>query len=541
MKSHPPIHLEIQRKGNRAYGILRSSFRDKEGKVCHSQHGRITGLSYEQLKLIQAAIRGDALPKDSPEALKLICSREFGGSKALLELAKAIGLPEALYSRKEWWVQSVLAMIIGGLLYAGSKLSLIHQQANTALWELCGVSEKVDVDKHCYQALDELLKRQQQIQKKLADKHLEHGQLVLYDITSSYLEGEYKDNALVQFGYNRDGKRGHKQIVIGLLCNAKGCPFGVEVFVGNTQDSQTVLEKVEEVREQYKIAEVVFVGDRGMITRANAKVLKTQQGLRTISALTHLEITELLKRGEIELNLFKENQVVEVIDSQDRSERYMFCCNPLMKRKEGATREALLASTIKELERIAGNKRKRKAEKIGATVGRVLKRYKTGKFIEWKVEQGHLQWSIKQEVIEKEAAIDGCYIVRSDVSPEVMSKEQVVSNYKNLQIVERAFRSLKTVHLELRPIYHHKEERIRAHVFLCMLAFYLQWHMEQRLEPLFKTNKEGKERRWTVRAVLERLQSIRTEKISMGEVQFEQITQPDDEQRYILELLGVSL
>jgi hypothetical protein len=208
-------------------------------------------LSLPQLQLLQAAFRGEVVPKGSAEEVELRASKEYGASYALLELAKQLGLDRALYSRKQAWVQDCLAMIVGRLVYAGSKLALSNQWKNTALWDLCGTAGPVDVEQHCYEPMDRLLERQSAIQRALAARHLKDGHLVLYDITSSYFEGAYPQSELVTFGYNRDGKRGHEQMVIALLCSAQGCPVGVEVFAGNTQDASTVPDKIAQLQRQY--------------------------------------------------------------------------------------------------------------------------------------------------------------------------------------------------------------------------------------------------------------------------------------------------
>src|SRR3974377_1448962 len=290
-----PLHLEIQRHRGTPVGLIRSSFRE-QGKVKHATHGRITGLTFEQLKLLQAAFRGDVVPKGSAEDFQIRASKEYGASYALLELAKELGLDRALYSRKEAWVQDCLAMIVGRIVYAGSKLALSNQWKNTALWELSGVEGKVDVDLHCYLPMDRLLERQSAIQRTLAARHLKDGHLVLYDITSSYFEGAYTQSDIVTFGYNRDGKRGHEQMVIALLCSAEGCPVGAEVFAGNTQDASTVPEKIAQLQRQYGLKEIIFVGDRGMISKVVAEKIKGIEGLHTISALTHRQRGGLLAR-----------------------------------------------------------------------------------------------------------------------------------------------------------------------------------------------------------------------------------------------------
>ncbi len=222
-------------------------------------------------------------------------------------------------------VGPALAMIVGRIVYAGSKLALSHQSKNTALWELCGVEGKIDVDKHCYEVMDRLLERQPAIQRTLAKKHLQNGHLVLYDITSSYFEGEYPDSEIVTFGYNRDGKRGHEQMVIALLCNENGCPVGAEVFPGNTQDAKTVPDKIAQIQQAYGISQLIFVGDRGMITQANSRKLQGTEGLQTISALTHRQIVDLLERKVITPELFDEKAIAEVLDPDNLKRRY--CCS----------------------------------------------------------------------------------------------------------------------------------------------------------------------------------------------------------------------
>lgn len=534
------LHLEIQAHRRNPVGIIRSSFRE-DGKVKHTSHGRVTGLSLEQLKVIQAAFRGDVVPKGSKEDFQIRVSKEYGASFALLELAKELGLDRALYSRKEPWMQDCLAMIVGRIVYAGSKLALSNQWKNTALWELCGVKGKVDVDEHCYAPMDRLLERQQAIQRTLAARHLQNGHLVLYDITSSYFEGAYAESTLVDFGYNRDGKRGHEQVVIALLCSQEGCPVGVEVFAGNTQDASTVPQKVQQVAAEYGLKEMIFVGDRGMITRSVLKKIGSQEGLHTISALTHRELVELLERKVIETSLFDEKQIAEVIDPEDPKRRYCLCRNPQSAQRETTTRERLLALTRAGLEKIRASKRRASTEAIGARVGRVLQQYKMGKFVRWSVGAEGLSWSFDEQKIAAERRFDGCYIVTSDVPKEKMAAVEVVASYKKLSFVEEAFRSLKTVQLEVRPVYHKTDERIRSHVFLCMLAYYLLWHAKQRLTPLFASDGEHQDRQWTMRNVFERLAAIRRETIEMNGVIFEKVTTPEADQQRILDLLKVRL
>ena len=540
-KKHCRYHLEIRKNRNSATGLIRSSYREA-GQVKHKTHGRLRGLSLEELKLLQAAFRGEVIAKGSPEALETKDSKEYGASYALLELVKAIGLDQVIYSRvSEPWVQDVLAMIVGRVLYAGSKLSLSNEWRNTALWELCGVSGKVDVEEHCYESMDHLFGRQKAIQRALAKKHLGEGSLVLYDITSSYFEGHYEQSELVAFGYNRDGKRGHEQMVIGLLCNEAGCPVGVEVFRGNTQDATTVMDKITEVQKAYAIRKIIFVGDRGMVTQSNYEKIKQIPEVQVISALTHRQIQELLDRKVIQVSLFQAGEVVEVLEPDAPEERYCLCKNPQSAHREHQSRNQLIQATSLQMEKIASTRRKSTTEQLGARVGKVLAQYQVGKFFDWKVEAGKLIWKVDQQKVKVEQQLDGCYIIRSNVSPQKLSKEAVVASYKKLQSVEMAFRNLKTVQLEVRPVFHKTDDRIRCHVFLCMLAYYLQWHLKERLQPLFEADGTHKYRQWTFQNVLNCLATIRREKASFNGVSFDHITTPNAEQNYILKLIGVKM
>jgi len=250
---------------------------------------------------------------------------------------------------------------------------------------------------------------------------------------------------------------------------------------------------------------------------------------------------ELLERKVITPELFDERQIVEVFDPQDTRRRYALCRNPQSAQRETTTRQRLLDLTRTGLDRIAQAKRRGTAEKIGSRVGRVLQQYKMGKFVTWEVKDGRLHWQFNPERIAAELLLDGCYVVCSDVKPQTMNPEALVSAYKKLRFVEMAFRNLKTVQLELRPVFHKTDDRIRAHVFLCVLAYYLQWHMRQRLQPLFDSDGEGKCREWTFENVIHRLMAIRREKLSMSGVEFFQVTTPEPDQKRILDLLGVSL
>lgn len=532
------IHVDRRRKNPYVYGLFRETFRD-HGQVRHRTRGRVTGLSFKQLEALRDFIQ-QGCPKDAGQGCTVKNSRELGSVFAVLRMAEALRLDRLLYSRREPWVRYALAMIVGRVVYQGSKLALTNLWRDTALWSLCGLGdERPDVDE-CYEAMDELLSRQPAIQKALARKHLKDGCLVLYDVTSSYFEGEYKESELVDWGYNRDGKRGHKQIVIGLMTGKDGCPVGVSVYRGNTNDQKTLADRIRELQAEYGLRDVIMAGDRGMITAARLPEL-TEAGIRSITALTHPEILKLVQRKVMEPGLFDEREIAEVRDPDTPNVRYLLCRNPLTGQKERRTRQALIAKTRAALEKLAKSRKRRAAEELGAAVGKALARWKVGKFFIWQVRDGKLKWELDQKRVETEQSLDGCYVIRTDASERIFDKNEAVACYRQLAAVERDFRQLKTVSIEIRPTYHQKDERIEAHVLLCMLAYYIQWHMHERLAPLFEEDGEGKDRRWTFAGVLERLKGIRQETVVFNSTEVILKTTPDDEQQRILDLLGVRL
>ena len=313
--------------------------------------------------------------------------------------------------------------------------------------------------------------------------------------------------------------------------------FGeIFVFIGDTQE--------------YTLEKIIFVGDRGMITQSNRDALSTVDDLKTITALTHGEIKTLLTRSVIQVDLFDETAIHEVIDPEDTARRYVLCRNPSVAHQEKSVRETLLQLTRDHLGAIANYKKSVRVEQLGARVGKVLSKYKMGKFVKWEVvadteqpvSRNHrLRWHFDEEKIAYEKRFDGCYIITTDVPQEEMTKQEVVTAYKNLGLVEQAFRNLKTVQLEVRPTFHKKDDRIRAHVFLCMLAYYVQWHMHQKLKPLFEADGKGGDRRWTFKNVVETLSAITRSKVQVNGVTFYQKSEVTDEQKNILDLLGITL
>lgn len=526
-------HLEIQTHRKNPYGLIRNSYRE-EGKVKHETLCRLVGLPMERLRQIQAAFQDKVVSKDD---FKIIRSLEYGASAALYSLAVDIRLPNIIYSQPgEPWVKDCMAMIIGRIVYAGSKLSLSHCGAYSALWRICGVEEAIDVDRNCYDAMDRLLERQDAIQKKLVTKHMRNGCLVLYDITSSYMEGAYENSEIVDFGYNRDRKRGHAQIVIALLTNQDGCPVTAEVFKGNTKDETTVEGKIHEIKEKYGIKSVVFVGDRGMVTMAQYEKID-HDTVKVVSALSHKKIQSLCEKHTIRTNMFDEKNIVEVIDG---NVRYCLCKNPEMAKKEMKTRDALVAKTREELEKIKASTRKSKNSKQ-VRAGKILEKYKVGKFFSILGNDSDFRYLVDEAKIIEERIFDGCYVIFTDASAADITAAETVRSYKSLIRVEQAFRNLKTTHLEIRPVYHKRDARIKCHVFICMLAYYLMWHMQRRVAPLFAEDGVGGERKYAFDHVIELLKCICENTVEFYGATTKLITEPSEEQKHILELMQVTL
>lgn len=537
-KKSSRLHLEIQTHRSNPYGLIRSSYREN-GVIKHETLSRITGVPLATLKLIQAAFQGNVVLKSD---FKILNSKEYGASFALRQIARSTGLDKIIYSRPaEPWVQDVMAMIVGRVIYAGSKLSLTRVGSFSSLWELCGVTDtNIDVNHHCYSPMDRLMERKDIIQKKLAQKHLTQRSVILYDITSTYFEGKYSNSKMITYGYNRDKKRGHEQIVIGLICSQDGCPIAVEVFRGNTKDETTVSAKILEIKEKYGVENAIFVGDRGMITKAQFEKIQTQEAfqIHTISALTHSQIEKLCEREDVQLSMFDEKNIVEVVDPE-KGIRYGLCKNNARAADEGQTRRALLEKTRIELDKIARGKRKVDDGDLGIRVGKVINKFKVGKFVQSTIIDGTFSWSFDEAKIREEEQFDGCYVIFTNVPKEDMEIEEVVRSYRKLINVEQAFRNLKTVQLDIRPVFHKTDNRVDCHVFVCMLAYYLMWNMKQRIKPLMESDVEGKNKEYTFDYVIEVLKSIRKEIVEFSGVESEVISELSEEQRKIAELLEI--
>lgn len=536
---------EIKKKqGNKIYKtvLVRESYRDEKGKVQHRTVANLSKLPPEYIRQLKSGIKnekGDFKLVD----LKNGAAYEYGASYVFKFLAKQIGLEQAISSTKSEWRENVMAMIIGRILYQGSKLSLVNQYMDTSLWELAGHEYGVrpDVEKHCYKPMDELLKRKTRIEHKLAKKHLTDGCVILYDITNIWFEGEYERSQKIVFGKGKGGKVGYKQIALGLLTNKEGCPVGVEIFRGNVSDQTTVLDQIRKLSDKYGIREAIFTGDRGMLSAKRVEEI-SETDFKVITALTHHEMKTLLEKEDIQKDLFDEKNITEVVDSDDRT-RYVLCKNEQELRKERKTRESMIEKVKSLLQKKASVQKKRDPKKVAASVGRIFEKYKIEKFFTWDVDdKGGFSWELKKDKIAMEEELDGCYVIKSTASHEALNKEDVVLGYQNLQKVEQAFKNMKTVMLELRPVYHKNDDRIEAHIFIVMLSYYLQWHATERLKPLFESDGQGQDRRWTVATIVERLKSIRkVENLINGVVVKSNISEPDAEQTEILNLLNVKL
>jgi hypothetical protein len=432
---------------------------------------------------------GTAVPKFD-EAFEVVRSRPHGHVAAVLGTLRRVALERLIAPQPSPQRSLVVALVVARILDPRSKLATARGLGEETRWSTLGeLLEVPSADEEAlYAAMDWLVPRQPEIEAKLAKRHLEEGALVLYDVSSTYLEGH--TCPLAHWGHSRDGKRDKLQIVFGLLCNREGCPVAVEVFKGNTGDPMTLASQLHKLKERFGLSRVVLVGDRGMITEARIREeLKPVQGLDWVTALRAPTIRQLVEAGQIQLSLFDERDRAEIQSSEYPDERLIVCRNPFLAEERAQKREALLQATERELDKIVAatgrTKRRLKGQdRIGLRVGKVLNRFKVGKHFILTITEESFSYQRDAVRIAEEAALDGIYVIRTSVSKEELDTEEIVRAYKDLTGVERAFRSYKTVDLKVRPIYHYLANRVRAHVFLCMLAYYIEWHMRKALAPL---------------------------------------------------------
>ena len=419
-----------------------------------------------------------------------------GHVQAVLATLRQLGLEGMIASQRCRERDLVVAMITQRLLDPCSKLATTRAWHTTTLAQELGVQEATEDD--LYQAMDWLWERKERIEQKLAKRHLTEGCLVLYDVTSSYYEG--RTCPLARFGHDRDGQKGRPIIVYGVMTDKQGCPISVQVYPGNTGDPKTVVDQVEKLRHQFGLSRVVLVGDRGMLTQPQIDQLKQHPGWGWITALKSVAIRSLVKQGALQLSLLDEKNLAEITSPDYPGERLMACYNPLLAEERGRKRGELLEATEKGLTKISKEVTRRKkkllkAAEIALKVGKVLGRSKMGKHFEYTIGEGSFQWKRREDAIQQEAKLDGIYVIRTSESKERLSPEATVRSYKSLSEVERAFRCLKGIELRVRPIHHRTEERVPTHIFICLLAYYVEWHLRRAWAPLLFEDEERTEER----------------------------------------------
>ena len=484
----------VPNRNSRPAILLREGWREGK-KTCKRTIANLTHWPEEKVEALRLLLKGEPMVS-AREAFVVERTVPHGHVEAVLSTIKRLGLDSIIYAKRCRERDLVIAMIAERLIRPCSKLATTRFWHTTTLAEELSVSDADEDD--LYNAMDWLLARQGQIEKKLAARHLVEESLVLYDVTSSYYEG--RTCPLAQFGHNRDGKKGTVIIVYGLLTDQEGRPVAVEVYPGNTGDPSTVPDQVEKLRKRFGLDHVVLVGDRGMLTQTQIDTLKEYPGLGWISALRSRAIRTLVNGGSLQMSLFDETNLAEIHAPEFSDERLVACYNPLLAEQRREKREKLLAATEKGLESIATEVARRtktpldKGE-IGKKVGKVLNRYKVGKHFAMMIEDGAFSFSRKQEAIRRESELDGIYVIRTSESNDRISAEDTVRSYKRLEQVERAIRCMKGIDLLVRPIHHRTEEHVRAHIFLCMLAYYVEYHMRRALAPLLFEDEELDERR----------------------------------------------
>jgi transposase len=470
--------------------LLRESFREGS-KVRTRTLANLSRWPLHRIEAFRAFLKGAPVGRVlGSESFEIVRSLPHGHVAATLGSLRRLELDSMLAPKRSRQRELCLAMIVGRLLEPRSKLALVRslgeQTLSSSLGEVLGIAD-ADEDE-LYLAMDWLLERQGRIESALAKRHLTEGTLVLYDVSSTYFEG--RRCPLARIGHSRDGRFDRLQIVFGLLTDAQGCPVATEVFDGNTGDPKTVLAQVKKLRERFALKRVVLVGDRGMITSARIEEdLKQAPGLEWITALRGPAIRKLVETGALDVSLFDERDLAEISSPDYPGERLIVCRNPLLAEERKRKREDLLQATEKELERVAAATRRvkrslRGKDRIGLRVGRILGRFKMGKHFKLDITDERFAYGRDQVGIAEEAALDGIYVIRTNVAAKTLSPEDTVLSYKRLAQVERAFRSLKTVDIKLRPIHHHLATRVRAHVLICMLAYYVEWHMRRALAPM---------------------------------------------------------
>jgi Transposase DDE domain len=471
----------VPNRGSPPAILLREGYRDG-GKVKNRTLANLSHWPPVKVDLLRRVLRDEPLAS-STTLFDVRASRHHGHVQAVRTAMQRLGVDTLIASRPSRERDLVGALIAARILEPDSKLATTRWWHTTTLPAELGVS---DADEDAlYEAMDWLLDRQARIEQKLAARHLQPGGFVLYDLTSSYFEGT--TCPLAAFGHNRDGKRGKLQVNYGLLTDVRGCPVAVSVFKGNTGDPPTLLPEVQRVREQFGIEDLVIVGDRGMISQTQITALKPLDGVDWITALKTGAIRALVADGHVQLGLFDERNLFEFTHPDFPGERLVACRNPELAKLRAHKRQSLLEATVKELEKVRGMVARgtlKGPEAIGVRVGKVVNKYKVAKHLRLEIHDARFTFQLDEARVAAEAALDGIYVIRTSLPAARLDTADAVRHYKRLSDVERAFRSLKTIDLKVRPIRHRLEARVRAHIFLCMLAYYVEWHMREAWRPL---------------------------------------------------------
>jgi len=462
--------------------LLRRSFREG-GKVKNETLGNLSHLPDQVIDLIRRSLKGETFVS-AAEAFDRVASLAHGHVQAVRTAMNRLGFERLIGSRPSRERDLVCAMVAARIIAPHTKLATTRWWQSTTLAEQFGVADADEND--LYQAMDWLLQRQGAIERTLASRHLQPGALVLYDLSSSYFEGT--TCPLAKLGHNRDGKKGKLQVNYGLLTDRRGCPVAVSVFEGNTADSKTLSIQINKMRGDFGIERFVLVGDRGMISqKAIEQELSALEGLSWITALKSRQIRTLVEGGGLQLGLFDERNLFEFTHPAYPGERLIACRNAELLKLRAHKRRSLIAATIKELDKVrqmAERGSLRGKDQIGVRVGTVVNKYKMQKHFALKIDEASFSYSLRESAVAQETALDGIYVIRTSLSAEQLDSAETVRRYKSLAEVERAFRSLKTLDLKIRPIHHRTADRVRGHILLCMLAYYVEWHVREAWRPL---------------------------------------------------------
>lgn len=562
--------IKTKAPGGKVYTsyLLRRSYREGS-RVHHENLGNLSHLPLPAIEAVRRVLAGERL-LPAGEIFSVERSLPHGQVAAVLGMLRELDLERVLARERSRERDLIVALVCQRLISPGSKLSATRRFGQTTLAEELELGEVSEAE--LMGALDWLLRRKERIERTLARRHLPPGGFVLYDLSSSYFEG--RSCPLAALGYSRDGKRGKLQVNYGLTCSPEGRPVATEVFPGNTADQETLPQAVEAVTKRFGVSRVIFVGDRGMITRAQAETVR-REGVGFITALRSDQVRALRSSGALQLSLFDEVNLAEISAPDFPDERLIVCRNPQVAAERARKREELLRATEAELAQVKamvesprGRLRAAPAGLIGERVGRVVNRYRVAKHFALEIADGAFSFSRKEAQIQEEAALDGFYVLRTTCPEEELGAAAVVRAYKQLKEVEQAFRTLKSPELEIRPIYHHLEDRVRAHVFLCMLAYYVAFSLKERLAPLLFADdtplapldpvaparrspagktKAGSKRTedgftcHTLRDLLAELATLcrHTVRVGSSEHTFTQLTKPTPLQARAFELLGV--